>query len=166
MRTAAFILLLVMLASVRITAQATTEQAATVAAAEKAAIAAITFRQGDAAGFSRARADFTAAGWSGLMKRMQGFLDANGAPTFTSGFAASGLASLLRERDGVVHVASPARSFRAMPLAKPPIERRSRCTQAEIRSGLSAWSRSRALAPRPPASRRPHSLPRAVRASV
>jgi hypothetical protein len=105
LRTAAKILILFMLASLRIAAQAPLNpgQAATVAVAERAAMAAITFRQGDAAGFGRARFDFTPDGWVDFLKRMQGFLDANGAPTFTSSFSASGRASVLGEYDGVVH---------------------------------------------------------------
>ena len=59
------------------------------------------------AGFSRARADFTAGGWVDFLKRMQGFLDANGAPTFTSNFTASGGASVLGEHEGLVHFRVP-----------------------------------------------------------
>ena len=66
LHTAAKIPVLAMFASLRIAAQAplNPEQAATVAVAERAAMAAITFRQGDAAGFGRARFDFTPDGWS------------------------------------------------------------------------------------------------------
>ena len=109
MRTAAKILILLMLASLRVAAQAPLDpgQAATVAVAERVAIAAITFREGDAAGLRRARSDFTPDGWVDFLKRMQGFLDANGAPTFTSSFTASGRASVLEEHDGVVHFRVP-----------------------------------------------------------
>jgi hypothetical protein len=104
------LILSLMVASLRIAAQAPAPnpgQAATVAAAERVAIAAITFREGDTAGFGRARVDFTTDGWTDFLKRMQGFLDANGAPTFTSTFTASGRASFLGEHDGVVHFRVP-----------------------------------------------------------
>ena len=107
MRTAAVNLLLFTLACVRMAAQTAPEQATTIAAAEKAAISAVTFRQGDAAGFSRARTDFTANGWTDFLKGMQGFLDAGGAPTFTSTFTASGGAAVLGEHEGIVHFRVP-----------------------------------------------------------
>ena len=109
MRRPVNVLLLFMLAGLSVTAQAPVnpEQTSIVAIAEKAAVSAINFRQGDAAGFNRARADFTPAGWADFLKRMQGFLDANGAPTFTSSFTASRGASVLSEHDGVVHFRLP-----------------------------------------------------------
>jgi hypothetical protein len=100
---------MLMIDSLRFAAPAplTPRQAATIAVAERAAIAAITFPAGEAAGFSRARVDFTPDGWVDFLKRMQGFLDPSGAPTFTSSFTASGRASFLGERDGVVHFRVP-----------------------------------------------------------
>jgi|SRR5215467_1913922 len=65
------------------------DQAAIVRLGQKAAIAALNFQQGDAAGFARSRDDFTTDGWKNFVKSMQGFLDEKGAPTFTSSFVAA-----------------------------------------------------------------------------
>lgn len=88
-------------------AQTTSEQAAAVDSGQKAAIAALNFRQGDAAGFNRARDNFTPDGWKDFMKRMVGFLDQKGAPTFTSSFVARSDARVLSESEGIVHIRIP-----------------------------------------------------------
>jgi len=56
---------------------------------------------------ARAQADFTASGWTDFMRHMQGFLDDKGAPTFTSTFVPSRNATVLGEKDGVVHFRIP-----------------------------------------------------------
>ena len=66
-------------------------QGADVGAIQRAAVAALNFRQGDAAGLNHSRADFTADGWKDFMKTMEAFLDDKGAPTFTSTFVAARL---------------------------------------------------------------------------
>jgi hypothetical protein len=86
---------------------ATVDQAALVAAAQQIAIAAVTFREGDAPGFTRARSNFTSDGWNAFLKHMEGFLDQRGAPTFTSSFVALQDARFLSEKDGVVVLRIP-----------------------------------------------------------
>lgn len=76
------------------------DQADIVASAERAAIRAVNFRQGDAAGFNASHDDFTEAGWRDFVNHMQGYLDDSGAPTFTSAFVASGNARVLDEKNG------------------------------------------------------------------
>ena len=71
--------------------------------AQKIAIAALNFRQGDASGFNRARANFTLNGWKEFLKHMEGYLDAEGNPTFTSTFVATRPAKTLDDKDGVIH---------------------------------------------------------------
>lgn len=88
-------------------AQTTSEQAAAVDFGQKAAIAALNFQQGDAAGFNRARDNFTADGWKDFMKHMVGFLDQKGAPTYTSSFVAKRDATVLRESEGVLRIRIP-----------------------------------------------------------
>src|SRR5215831_3223845 len=78
-----------------------------IASAQEAAIAALTFRQGDASGFTRARENFTSEGWKAFIKHMEGFLDEKGAPTFTSNFVGSHDAKLLDEKDGLLHLRIP-----------------------------------------------------------
>lgn len=83
------------------------DQADLVAPAERAAIRAVNFRQGDAAGFNASRDDFTEAGWRDFVNHMQGYLDESGAPTFTSAFVASGNARVLDEKNGIVRFRIP-----------------------------------------------------------
>jgi hypothetical protein len=90
-------------------APADSEQAAIVAFAQKAAVQALDFRQGDAASVTRARADFTPEGWTDLMKAMAGWLDGNGAPTFSSTFVPSGNAVVVGQENGIVHLKIPGR---------------------------------------------------------
>lgn len=87
--------------------ETTGEQAAVVGFAERAAVQAVNFRQGDAEGFTRSRVDFTDSGWQDFMKHMQGFLDEKGAPTFTSSFVTSGNTKVLGEESGIVHLRIP-----------------------------------------------------------
>jgi hypothetical protein len=86
---------------------AQTDQDAIVAFAQKAAVGALYFRQGDLAGLTRAQPDFTPEGWADFLKRMQGFLDEKGAPTFTSSFVPSGDAVIVDEKNGIVHIRIP-----------------------------------------------------------
>src|SRR5262249_39004917 len=61
----------------------------------------------DAAGLTRARADFTADGWKSFIKNMEGFLDPKGVPMFTSSFVAAHDATVLEVKDGVLHLKIP-----------------------------------------------------------
>ena len=94
------------------------DQGSEIAAAQKAAVAALNFRQGDAAGLNRVRADFTVSGWKDFMKHMQGFLDDKGAPTFTSTFVVSRAATKLDEKDGVIHLRIPGTLTQSSQLGK------------------------------------------------
>ena len=87
--------------------RATADQAAVVASAQKIAVAAVTFREGDAAGFNRARPNFTSEGWQDFVRRMAGYIDKNGAPTFTSDFVPARDAVFLGEKDGVLLLRIP-----------------------------------------------------------
>jgi hypothetical protein len=82
-------------------------QTPAVAFAEEAAIRALDFHQGDLASLTDARHDFTPEGWSAFLKHMRGWLDASGAPTFSSRFAPSGNAVILRTEQGAVTVSIP-----------------------------------------------------------
>ena len=84
-----------------------TDQAAIVAFAQKAAVRAVNFQEGDVESLKRARADFTAEGWKDFMKPMEGYLDPKGAPTFNSSFVPSGNARVVDEKDGIVHIRIP-----------------------------------------------------------
>ena len=56
---------------------------------------------------ARAHDDFTSDGWKDFIKRMEGFLDQKGAPTFTSSFVAAHGATVLDEKEGVLHLRIP-----------------------------------------------------------
>ena len=86
--------------------------------AQRIAVAVLNFRQGDATGFNRSRANFTDAGWKDFIKQMQGFLDAKGAPTFTSTFVAAREARMLDEKDGVIHFRIPGTMTQSNQLGK------------------------------------------------
>ena len=83
------------------------EQTSVVSLAQRAAVRAVTFSQGDAAGLTASRGDFTDDAWKDFMNHMQGFLDEKGAPTFTSSFVVSGPAKVLDERNGTVRFIIP-----------------------------------------------------------
>jgi hypothetical protein len=84
-----------------------TDQAATLAFAQKAAVSALNFRQGDSASLTQARPDFTDDGWKNFMKHMEGWLDQKGAPTFTSSFVPSRDAVVVGQENGIVHLRIP-----------------------------------------------------------
>jgi hypothetical protein len=103
--------LLALVSGVLLTAQtqplSKTDQVAVVAFTQKAAVQALNFRQGDLASLTRAQSDFTTEGWADFLKRMQGFLDEKGAPTFTSSFVPSGDAVIVDEKNGIIHIRIP-----------------------------------------------------------
>ena len=84
-----------------------TDQAAIVALAQKGAVSALNFRQGDGASLTQARATFTDEGWKKFMKHMEGWLDQKGAPTFTSSFVPSRDAVVVGQENGIVHLRIP-----------------------------------------------------------
>lgn len=98
-------------------------QARAIVSVQKAAVAALNFPQGDAAAFNRARADFTADGWKDFLAHMEGFLDANGAPTFTCRFVVRRDARLLDEKDGVLHIRIPGSLTQSNKLGKTVYDR-------------------------------------------
>lgn len=74
---------------------------------EKTVVAALSFQQGDLASFEKTHENFTPKGWDEFIKTMQGFLDANGAPTFTSRFMPAGPAVILTEENGSISAKVP-----------------------------------------------------------
>lgn len=83
------------------------DQAAIVAFAQKAAVQALNFNQGDIASLTHARTHFTDEGWKDFMKHMEGWLDQKGAPTFTSSFVPSKDAVVVGQENGIVHLRIP-----------------------------------------------------------
>jgi len=56
-----------------------------------------------------ARSDFTPEGWREFIKRLDGWLDDKGAPTFSSSFVASGDPTIVSQSGGVLHVTIPGK---------------------------------------------------------
>ena len=75
--------------------------------AKKAAVDALNFDAGDRQSLIRAQHDFTPEGWSDYMKWQSGFLDAQGAPTYTSRFVPSGEAIVTTKEGDAIHVRIP-----------------------------------------------------------
>ena len=71
---------------------------------QKAVVRALNFTQGDLERLRGARADFTPAGWTAFMKHLDGFLDAKGAPAYTSSFVPSGGPTIISQGDGVLQL--------------------------------------------------------------
>jgi hypothetical protein len=94
------------------------EQANIVGFAERAAVRAVNFREGDTAAFTSSRKEFTDDAWRDFITHMKGFLDEKGAPTFTSVFAGSGPAKVLDEKNGVVRFRIPGTLTQSSKLGK------------------------------------------------
>jgi hypothetical protein len=86
------------------TAVPTTDQAAIVGLVQKAVVRALNFDRGDLERLRGARDDFTPEGWREFMKRLDGWLDDKGAPTFSSSFVPSGEPRIVSQSDGVLHI--------------------------------------------------------------
>jgi hypothetical protein len=84
-----------------------TDQDALVAAAQKAVEQALDYEQSDRASLMDAKSDFTSAGWSEFMQRMDGWLDDKGAPLGSETFSASGRAAIKRRENGIVLLSIP-----------------------------------------------------------
>ena len=78
-----------------------------VAFAEDAAVRALRFTKGDLASLRAGEADFTSAGRVAFVKQMDGYLDGNGAPAFTSAFTPAGKPVVIGETNGIVHIKIP-----------------------------------------------------------
>src|SRR4030095_3084268 len=76
----------------------------TVGAVQKAVVRALNFGQGDLERLRGARGEFTPAGWTAFMKHLDGFLDANGAPAYTSSLVPSGGPTIISQGDGVLQL--------------------------------------------------------------
>jgi hypothetical protein len=87
--------------------QASVQEGSALSFARSVAISALTFRQGDLAAFVRPRATFTDEAWAQFVKDMQGGLDHDGAPTFSSTFVPSGDGRVVDDQNGIAHVRVP-----------------------------------------------------------
>ena len=78
-----------------------------VAAVQTAVLRALNFEQGNLERLRGARPEFTPGGWTAFMKHLDGFLDARGAPTYTSSFTPSGNARVVSQADGALDLVIP-----------------------------------------------------------
>ena len=75
--------------------------------AQKAAVDALNFRQGEPASLMDTKPMFTGPGWADFMKRLTGFVDLQGAPTFTSTFTPSGPAIAAKQDKASLTITVP-----------------------------------------------------------
>jgi len=80
---------------------------AMVDAVQHAAVRAVNFTQGDLASLRAAQDGFTPEGWRAFMKSLQGFVDDNGAPQYSSEFVPSGPPVILSQSNGALHISIP-----------------------------------------------------------
>jgi len=85
---------------------AQTAQDQSVGLIQKAAVRALNFEQGDSRSLNRSRGDFTPQGWDEFMNHMQGFIDAKGAPIFSSKFVPAGNPVIV-SKDGTIRLKIP-----------------------------------------------------------
>jgi hypothetical protein len=83
------------------------DEASILAFAQNAVVRALDYKQGDRDSLIDAKDDFTASGWSEFMKRMDGWLDAAGAPLSSEDFKPSGPAVVKTRENGVIRVELP-----------------------------------------------------------
>jgi hypothetical protein len=74
---------------------------------EKIVVAALSFQQDDLRSLQKAQSNFTAEGWAEFLKKMQGFLETNGAPTFTSTFVPAAHATITKYDAGIANAKVP-----------------------------------------------------------
>ena len=74
---------------------------------EKTVVAALSFQQGDLTSLKKAQQNFTPKAWGEFMKTMQGFLEPNGAPTFTSQFVPAEGTVVISNADGTLKAKIP-----------------------------------------------------------
>jgi hypothetical protein len=83
------------------------DESAIVAMAQQVTMRALNFQEGDVQAFTRLRAQFTAESWAAFMKHMEGWLDANEAPKFTSSFTPTGNAIIAGRENGNLRIRIP-----------------------------------------------------------
>ena len=83
------------------------DEDAIVASVQKAVVRALDYKQGDRASLMDAKPDFTADGWKEFMKRMDGWLDAKGAPLASQRFTPLAAAVVKSREDGVIRLSIP-----------------------------------------------------------
>src|SRR5262245_17579045 len=78
-----------------------------VAPVQNAVVKVLNFDQGNLQRLQGARSDFTPDGWTAFIKHLDGFLDAKGAPTYTSSFTPSGNARVVSQGAGALDLVIP-----------------------------------------------------------
>jgi hypothetical protein len=75
--------------------------------APKAVVRALDYKQGDRDSLMDAKEDFTTGGWNEFMKRLDGWLDENGAPLGGERFTPTGNAIVKSRENGVIFLSIP-----------------------------------------------------------
>ncbi|HYL47087.1 MAG TPA: hypothetical protein VEU52_08665 [Candidatus Limnocylindrales bacterium] len=90
-------------------APASSDEASALTFAEKAAVRALDFQKGDLASLTDVKDDFTPSAWHDFLKQFEGFLDAKGAPQYSSEFEPSRPPVVVRHENGVVTLTIPGK---------------------------------------------------------
>lgn len=107
MRSIATVLLAAFVTQQAFSSEPVPGQATPVQEATAVCVRALAFDQGDSASLLDVKDRFSAEGWAGFMKKLDGWLDGKGAATFTSRFVPSGPVLDVRRHDGVVDLTIP-----------------------------------------------------------
>jgi len=78
-----------------------------VTSVRNAVVRVLNFDQGNLERLQKSRPEFTSDGWTAFMKHLDGFVDAKGAPTYTSSFTPSGDPRIVSQSDGVLDLVIP-----------------------------------------------------------
>lgn len=107
MRSFMFLLFAVVLATRAYASDPSGERAKLVQRATAVGMRALNFQQGDLPSLLDAQKDFTPEGWAEFTAKLKGWLDQNGATTFSSAFVPSSPAVDVRRGDGVLYLTMP-----------------------------------------------------------
>lgn len=83
------------------------EQAALVESVRAMSLKAMTFQESNLASLNASQANFTPDGWKEFLNHMSGFLDDDGAPTFTSSFTPAGKTEILKKESDTIKIRIP-----------------------------------------------------------
>jgi hypothetical protein len=89
------------------TSSSAKEQAALVESVRTMALKAMTFQESNLASLNASQANFTPDGWQEFLRHMSGFLDDDGAPTYTSTFTPTGKSIVVKKENDTIKIRIP-----------------------------------------------------------
>jgi len=83
------------------------DQAVLIESVRTMALKAMTFQESNLASLNASQSNFTPDGWKEFLNHMNGFLDDDGAPTYTSTFTPSGKSIVLKKENDTIKIRIP-----------------------------------------------------------